>query len=305
MSQLMQPQTQGNLSDFGLAIKDFATRRKAVLHFIRSQLRDGVDFGRIPGTDKRTLQKPGAEKLCDLFQLAAIPSIEEKVEQWEKDPPFFKFQIRVRLLHRPTGQMVAEGIGSANSLEGRYRWRWVSEDDLPKNLDKDNLVTRVLHTQRGTLRQFRVPNDDVATLHNTLLKMAEKRALVDAVLHATSSSDLFTEEIDDLDDPVPPEDQKKKSGKGLSGQEAQEFLKHQSSYRHLAQEIGLNTKLASVLAQRVIGRPIDSRFSADDWAALNACLEALRDQPVGDWTEAQLMEWLHAYLEGAESDAPF
>ena len=34
---------------------------------------------------------------------------------------------------------------------------------------------------------------------NTLLKMAKKRALIDAVLSATRSSDLFTQDMEDLD----------------------------------------------------------------------------------------------------------
>jgi len=41
-------------------------------------------------------------------------------------------------------------------------------------------------------------NMETAELSNTLLKMAKKRALVDATLSATRSSDLFTQDIEDM-----------------------------------------------------------------------------------------------------------
>ncbi|KKK67335.1 hypothetical protein LCGC14_2955110, partial [marine sediment metagenome] len=52
----------------------------------------------------------------------------------------------------------------------------------------------------------RVENDDPYTLVNTLLKMAKKRALVDAVLSATRSSGLFTQDVEDFASPEPTEE---------------------------------------------------------------------------------------------------
>ena len=48
----------------------------------------------------------------------------------------------------------------------------------------------------------RVENSDLADTYNTVLKMAKKRALVDATLTATAASDIFTQ---DLEDYTPPE----------------------------------------------------------------------------------------------------
>jgi hypothetical protein len=45
-----------------------------------------------------------------------------------------------------------------------------------------------------------IPNDDMAEQVNTILKMAQKRALVAAVLIATNISDYFTQDIDDYTD---------------------------------------------------------------------------------------------------------
>jgi hypothetical protein len=42
-----------------------------------------------------------------------------------------------------------------------------------------------------------VPNDRIMDLANTILKMADKRALVAATINATGVSDLFTQDLDD------------------------------------------------------------------------------------------------------------
>jgi hypothetical protein len=45
---------------------------------------------------------------------------------------------------------------------------------------------------------YRIPNTDVADLINTIQKMAQKRALVAATLIATSASEFFTQDVEDL-----------------------------------------------------------------------------------------------------------
>ncbi|WP_418719751.1 hypothetical protein [Bilophila wadsworthia] len=65
----------------------------------------------------------------------------------------------------------------------------------------------------------RVEHDNPADYYNTCLKMAKKRALVDAVLTCTAASDIFTQDIED---------------------EPQSFGAEQGAYARLdIQEIGL------------------------------------------------------------------
>jgi hypothetical protein len=45
---------------------------------------------------------------------------------------------------------------------------------------------------------YRIPNPDVADLVNTIQKMAQKRALVAATLIATSASEFFTQDVEDI-----------------------------------------------------------------------------------------------------------
>ena len=44
----------------------------------------------------------------------------------------------------------------------------------------------------------RIENEDIADVYNTVLKMAKKRALVDATLTATAASDIFTQDVEDF-----------------------------------------------------------------------------------------------------------
>ena len=43
-----------------------------------------------------------------------------------------------------------------------------------------------------------MPNEDLADQYNTVLKMANKRSLVAAVLNSTAASDIFTQDIEDM-----------------------------------------------------------------------------------------------------------
>lgn len=126
---------------------------------IQKTLHQGHDFGIIPGTDKPTLLKPGAEKILMMMGLRSEFEIVDSTRDFEKG--FFQYQVRCRLLK---GDMViTEGLGACNTRERKY------------------------------LKM------DPFTMDNTVLKMAKKRALVDASLLVASLSDVFTQDIEDMD----------------------------------------------------------------------------------------------------------
>jgi hypothetical protein len=159
---------------------------------------EGVDFGAIPGTgDKKVLLKPGAEKLAEVYGYAPEIEIEERKEEWQAQPPFFHYIAKARLVKKSTGVVVAEGVGSCNSMETKYRYRWENNwhDTKPEG---DGWVQKPKRNGGGFFWSRRVINEDTADLANTILKMAKKRALVDATLSATRSSELFTQDLDDF-----------------------------------------------------------------------------------------------------------
>ena len=126
---------------------------------IQKTLHQGHDFGVIPGTDKPTLLKPGAEKILMMMGLQSEFEIVDSTRDFEKG--FFQYQVRCRLIRGD--MLITEGLGACNTRERKY------------------------------LKM------DPYTMDNTVLKMAKKRALVDAALLVASLSDVFTQDIEDLD----------------------------------------------------------------------------------------------------------
>ena len=230
------------------AIADSKARKDIVVAMREADiLRPGIDFGPVPGTDKDTLLKPGAERLCAAFSLDPRFDTLTAVEKWDGDEPLFFYRVMCRLIHIETGLEVATGIGSCNSREAKYRWRWVEEAKLPPGLDKFKLESRNATLsefkfaidkaettgkyakpaaywqafkdaiENGTARkvtrttsrgpsdayeiggvQYRIPNDDVFSLVNTIDKMACKRALIAATLIGANASEFFTQDIEDM-----------------------------------------------------------------------------------------------------------
>jgi hypothetical protein len=51
------------------ALEQTADHYNAMVMFVKLQMQRDIDYGIIPGTNKPSLLKPGAEKLCRLFNL--------------------------------------------------------------------------------------------------------------------------------------------------------------------------------------------------------------------------------------------
>src|ERR1044072_9096696 len=108
-----------------MSIESAVERYNAVTEFVSRVLRSDVDYGVIPGTDKRTLLKPGAEKLTTFFGLSTRFQLLERIEDWTGEQhggePFFYYLYRCHLSrgHAHT----AEGDASSNARETKSRWR--------------------------------------------------------------------------------------------------------------------------------------------------------------------------------------
>ncbi len=119
-------------------------RYQAFKDFVKGVLKEGIDFGKNPGSDRDTLLKPGAEKLCTFFGLTPRYVLEVVIEDWRGEKhgqPLFYYRFKCQLF-RGDLQM-GEGIGSCSSWEAKYRYRWVDETAVTRlGLDKSVLVTR-------------------------------------------------------------------------------------------------------------------------------------------------------------------
>lgn len=152
------------------------------------------DFGVIPGTQKPTLYKPGAEKLCVTFRLAADDPAIELIQEASGD---IRYRVRVPI-RSADGTVLAVGVGECSTGEEKYRWR------RPVHLKEYEAAAedqrREKWTREGDLwKQVRVHPADVA---NTVLKMAHKRAYVHAVIMATAAGAIFTQDIEDMPEGV-------------------------------------------------------------------------------------------------------
>ena len=166
-------------------------------NIFRNIMQKGTDYDTLPGTNKPTLLKPGAEMLRMAFNLSYRAEIETAIEDWDKG--LFYYRI-LTYFTNSRGQHVGTGVGSANSMETRYAIRWAYESDVPKDVDKATLKSRTKQGRNGPYTQYAMPLpiDEKATIVNTLQKMAKKRSFVDGILSITGASRIFTQDVEDM-----------------------------------------------------------------------------------------------------------
>jgi hypothetical protein len=164
--------------------------------FYKTLMQEGTDYGTLPGTPKPGLYKSGAELLRLRFNFNPEFKISKGLTDIQKG--FIEYDITCSLYR--DGLLVAEGVGNANSLESKWRYRWVDERELPKGTDKDSITTKWIKTKAGgSYPKYRMENENPQDLANTILKMAKKRAFVDGILTATGASRIFTQDVEDMD----------------------------------------------------------------------------------------------------------
>ncbi len=141
-----------------------------ITRLIQDALKKDTDYGTIPNTNKATLYKAGAERLCLAFGAHAeydLVSCEtdhdrknEFTNKYGKQTSYglYRYIYRCRIIK--DGKTLGEGHGICSTLESKY-------------------ISR--------------PRDS----ENTACKMAQKRAFVAATLHAFGLSDRFTQDLED------------------------------------------------------------------------------------------------------------
>ena len=174
----------------------------------------------VPGTDKATLFKPGAEKLAIVFKLDVQPRNEPI---WGPGEHLTVIS-RATVFHAPTGTRLGYGEGICSSRESKYAYRnagvkcpecgketvrksrprpdgtggkgWYCWAKPEKGSDgcgaqfPDDDDPRLVGQKVG-----RIENPDLPDTWNAVDKMAKKRGYVDAVLSVTGASAIFTQDI--------------------------------------------------------------------------------------------------------------
>lgn len=175
-------------SQTALEIRSQVNRIQEVMEAV---MQDGQHYGVIPGCGgKPTLLKPGAEKLMMTFRLAVEPEVEDLGDTYVR-----RYRVRTRVTSQMTGVFLGSGVGECSSDEEKYAWRAaVCQEEFDAT---DPSLRREKWKSGQTTPIFQV-HTNPADVANTILKMAKKRSLVDAILTVTAASDIFAQDYEDM-----------------------------------------------------------------------------------------------------------
>lgn len=200
--------------------EDQAVRNIETIRHLHSRvMREGIDYGVIPGAGgKPTLLKPGAETLLATFGLSALKAEIQAIPIEHHIIGHVEYLVTIDIVNRATGEKVGFGTGSASTMESKHRWRkgeracpncgaaaiikgkaeygggWLCWKNKGGCNSKFQDGDQAIEGQSAD----RSENTDPADQRNTVLKMAKKRALVDAALTTCAASGIFTQDVEDM-----------------------------------------------------------------------------------------------------------
>ena len=178
-----------------LSASEVKAQVQLIQQVMEAVMKEGHHYGKVPGCgDKPVLLKPGAEKLLTTFRLAPDPIVEDLSTE-----DAIRYRVKCNITKIGSGIFWGAGIGECSSDEEKYRWRKAVNEQEFISTPEDR---RRLKWKRGwnngkdyQEKQIRTNPADIA---NTVLKMAKKRAQVDAALTVTAASDIFEQDLEEM-----------------------------------------------------------------------------------------------------------
>jgi hypothetical protein len=192
-----EPMKQQAVAVYGersLTAADIRAQVNLIQDVMRSVMIEGTHYGKIPGTQSMSLYKPGAEKLMATFRLGSDVDVDDLGENGE-----VHYRVKYKILS-PDGRLLGVGVGECSSQEDKYAWRRPVCDKEFDIAPENQRRIKFAKGDRGTFYENKQVRTNPFDVRNTVLKMAKKRAMVDAVLTVTAASDIFTQDIEDLPD---------------------------------------------------------------------------------------------------------
>ncbi len=207
-----------------LSVAEIVSRLKLKQEVYNDVMIKDTHYGVIPGCPKPSLYKPGAEVLGVTYGLSAEYSA-ARIDTFENGHREVTTTCRIK---NEAGRVIAECTGSCSTLEKKYRWRdgqrkclkcgaeaIIASTDF-KSKEKNGWLCFIKRGGCGakyplgdkaieSQKLGQIENPDVADQYNTVLKMAQKRAYVGAMLTATAASDIFTQDVEDMPEFAKPE----------------------------------------------------------------------------------------------------
>lgn len=195
-----------------MSIDELHENLEFIRNVMRKEMKEGQDYGKIPGVEKDCLFQPGAQKLLMTFGLTESV----KTEVVKDYPNFHREYSFVVTVKAPNGKEW-DGVGVCSTLESKYRYR-KAERRCPE-CGKNSVITGKAEFGGGYLcwkkkdgcgAKFaendpritsqpsgQVEFDNPPDYWNTVRKMSFKRALVAAAINATNTSELWTQDVEE------------------------------------------------------------------------------------------------------------
>ena len=198
-----------------MTIEELHENLEFIRNVMKKEMKEGQDYGKIPGVDRDCLFQPGAQKLLMVFNLTESVK-RETLREFPGMPLHREYELTMTVA-APNGK-TWDGVGTCSTLESKYRYR-KAERKCPecglnkiiagkaewgggficfkkkggcgaKFTDQDQRIT----SQAAGTVEFENPPD----YWNTVRKMAFKRALVHASINATNTSELWTQDVEEM-----------------------------------------------------------------------------------------------------------
>lgn len=167
---------------------------QTIQQVMASVMRDGVHYGKIPGTQSNTLFKPGAEILAATFHIAPHYVVEDLSGLDD-----VSYRVKCIGIHQLSGTELGQGLGSASSNEEKWKWKRASGkrefDATPVDRRRLKFGYNSKERKEFEIMQVRVEPADIA---NTVLKMACKRAEIAMILTVLAAGDIFAQDLEEM-----------------------------------------------------------------------------------------------------------
>lgn len=177
-----------------MTVAQIKANRQLMREVMKELMEEGVHYGVIPGTDKPTLLKPGAELLLLVFRVNAEPIVEDL-----STSDCIRYRVKVKGVHAPTDIVVGWGGGECSTDEEKYRFKATYNqrewESTPVDRRRVKYGYNKFERREFEVNQIRTNPADAA---NTVLKMALKRAKSDLALAVTGASDVFLQDAEEM-----------------------------------------------------------------------------------------------------------
>lgn len=218
---LVKREEGSGLVNLQVSAQELLIRKEKIQEIQAKVMREGIDYGVIPGCFKPTLLKPGAETLNVTFRLRPVLDPERDIKEVDMVGGHKEFTVTVHILNEH-GVEIATGVGSCSTMESKYRYRKAKQlcpacgnETIRKGSKQYGGGWFCSKKDGGCGAKFkegapeiedqemgRIEYDNPADYYNTCLKMAKKRALIDGTLNATGASHVFTQDVEDMEEEI-------------------------------------------------------------------------------------------------------